>query len=99
MALPALILSEQQQKILNYISLINDKVEVIFMFIGHGLFVHICYVWVYVVFVCTAFLFPSSGNRALIYCGEPIPYGLAEHMTRSALRVLQLLTVAAVMKA
>lgn len=44
MALPALTLSEQQQQqILNSISLINDKVEVMFMFIGHGLFVHIRY--------------------------------------------------------
>lgn len=39
----------------------------------------------FVVFVCTASLFPPSGNRALIYCGEPIPYGLAEYMARSGL--------------
>lgn len=42
------------------------------------------YVWIYV-FVCSASVFPSSGNRTLIYCGEPIPCDLGEYMTRSGL--------------
>lgn len=42
------------------------------------------YVWIYV-FVCWASLSPSSSNRILIYCGEPIPCGLGEYMTRSGL--------------
>lgn len=29
--------------------------------------------------------FPIFCNRALIYCGEPVPHGLAEYMTRSGL--------------
>lgn len=52
----------------------------------------------FVVFVCIASLFPSSGNRALIYCGEPIPFGLAEYMTRSGLPEF-CSSLAAVMKA
>lgn len=42
------------------------------------------YVWI-CVFVCWASLSPSSSNRILIYCGEPIPCGLGEYMTRSGL--------------
>lgn len=43
------------------------------------------YVWLYVVFVCSASLSPSSGNRTLIYCEEPIPCDLGEYMTRPGL--------------
>lgn len=42
------------------------------------------YVWIYV-FVCSASLSPSPSNRTLIYCGEPIPCGLGEYLTRSGL--------------
>lgn len=48
-----------------------------------GLCVDIC-CWVFCC-CCSASLSPSSGNRILIYCGEPIPCGWDEYMTRSGL--------------
>lgn len=42
------------------------------------------HVWIYVS-VCSTSLSPFFGNRTLIYCGEPIPCGLGEYMTRSGL--------------
>lgn len=72
--------------------MINGEVGVIFMFMAICSFTVDCcilyllfclgYIWISVVSCCSASLSPSSGNRILIYCGEPIPCGLGEHTTR-----------------
>ena len=51
----------------------------------HILYLLSCWVMCEYMFLFVQHLSPSSGKRNLIYCGEPIPCGLGEYLTRSGL--------------